>query len=156
MSSTYTAILKLEVQTAGENNDTWGGNANQVFNKLEDTIAGKTTISPTTDIDLTTSTYWKEGTVDTVSNMTIQIDDGGLSANFNVDFPNQSHIYIIFNNTSYTATLRCGAYTTSVALAAGERKLVQIEADKVYLPNAGTENTSGMSGIVAQLIFGGL
>jgi hypothetical protein len=156
MASSYTDILKLEIQADGENNDTWGANANQLFNKVEDTIAGKVTISPTADLDLTTSTYWKEGTVDTVGNMIIQIDDGGLSADFALTFPNKSHIYIVFNNTAYVATLKCGAFTTSVTLVAGERKLVQFEADKVYLPAAGAANVTGMSALTAQIVFGGV
>ena len=40
MPSTYTSRLRLELQATGENRTTWGINANQVFSRIEEAIAG--------------------------------------------------------------------------------------------------------------------
>ena len=49
MASTYSARLRLGLQTNGENTTTWGTRANGVFSRIDDAIAGVASVALASD-----------------------------------------------------------------------------------------------------------
>jgi microcystin-dependent protein len=107
--STYSSILRTELIGAGEQPGTWGSTTNSNFQYIFETaIAGyqAVTVSPTTNNQVLT--YVNGPSVAPALNQSIyamlKLNAGTLGAAFNIYAPPVSKTYIIWNNTSYTAT----------------------------------------------------
>jgi microcystin-dependent protein len=113
--STYSPILRTELIGAGEQPGTWGSTTNSNFQYIfESAIAGSqaVTVSPTANNQVLT--YVNGPSVTPALNQsiyaTLKLNAGTLGAAFNIFAPPVSKTYIIWNNTSYTATF----YNSSV------------------------------------------
>ena len=113
MASTYSVNLRLELQATGENRTTWGSKANNLFNMLEDAVAGYVSVAMG-DSNTTLSTA--NGTVDEARNMMVNLT-GTHTAIRTVTIPAVSKAYIIRNATTggYAITVSNGTNTVNVA-----------------------------------------
>lgn len=64
MPSTYSTRLRLELQAAGENANTWGDKANTVFRRLEESITGVLAIAAGTSVSAPISLTYNNGSSD--------------------------------------------------------------------------------------------
>jgi hypothetical protein len=120
MPSTYSPRLRVELQATGENRSTWGDKANAVFSRLEEAVAGYTTI------DLNNANYTlttNNGSADEARTMMLNFS-GALTAARTVTIPAVSKMYIIRNATTGGFNVNISNGTNSVAIPAGEWRLV--------------------------------
>jgi hypothetical protein len=130
MATTYSDLLRLAKQGTGDNANTWGVVLNDnVFEMLEDAIAGYVTVPMAGTGDYTLSTA--NGSTDEARRAIIKFT-GIMTVNRNVVLPASSKIYFVHNVTTggYTITLKVGAGAT-VALASGEKLIVYCDGTDV-------------------------
>lgn len=102
MASTYTNILRLELQADGENDGTWGQILNDnVIALIEDAVSATTSISTTGG---TTTLSTNQGSTDQARNAMLDVT-GSLGSNALIEVPAQSKHYIVRNNTSGSFTV---------------------------------------------------
>jgi len=130
MPSSYTARLKLERQTSGENSGTWGDLVNYTFNRLDAGIDGwaNVNVAGSANVTLTSNNATlntdDSTTDDEVHNRTIEFF-GALTGNINVFSGDVENSFTVFNNTSGSYTLTFGPTTgTGVALTQGTKTIV--------------------------------
>jgi hypothetical protein len=107
--STYSPILRTELIGDGQQPGAWGATTNSNFQYIfEAAIAGyvAVTVSPTSNNQVLTYTNGPSATasLDQSVYAILKLNAGTLGANFNIYAPPVSKTYIIWNNTSYTAT----------------------------------------------------
>lgn len=113
MPSTFSTKLRLELQATGENRTTWGSKANAVFSRIEDAVAGLSTIAMA-DANHTLTTA--NGTADEARNMML-ILTGNCTAIRTLTIPTVSKVYIILNSTTggFAVTVSNGLSTVNIA-----------------------------------------
>lgn len=109
MSSTYSPILRSELIGAGDQAGTWGSTTNSNFQYIfESAIAGyvAVTVSPTSNNQVLTYVNGPSASaaLDQSVYAVLKLNAGTLGANFNIFAPPVSKTYVVWNNTSYTAT----------------------------------------------------
>ncbi|MEH6677516.1 hypothetical protein [Phenylobacterium sp.] len=108
MPSTYTASLRLEMQAAGENLNTWGApRLNTVIDRLDQAIAGRSAIVLAGDHVLTSANVGD----DEARRAMLDFTGAGPAT---VTLPAASKIYLVRNAASGPVTLTTGAGTTAV------------------------------------------
>jgi hypothetical protein len=106
MPSSYTASLRLEMQAAGENLNTWGApKLNNVISRIDAAIAGMTTKALTGDYALTSS-----NSLDDEARSGILKFTG--TGSFVVTIPSVSKIYFVWNACTGAVTITTGAGAT--------------------------------------------
>lgn len=128
MPSTYSALLRLEKQAAGENDNTWGTKANTIFEMIEDAIAGTATITDTNgDVTLSTNNSSEDQQRKAILRCTAT-----LTGNLNLIVPTTSKIYLIDNATSgaYSVTVKVSGQT-GVEVAQGTKAIVFVNGTDV-------------------------
>lgn len=117
MTVNYTTLLGLAQPVPGTDSGTWGDDINNGITALVDSaIAGTTTVSATTTLSTTAgAANQARQPIIVVSNTT--------ASNINIIAPAQSKVYLVANDSGYTATLK-SASTTGVGIAPGEYALV--------------------------------
>lgn len=125
MPSSYTSSLRLELQAAGENLNTWGApKLNNVITRLDFSISGWTTIALTGNYTLTASNTSDDEARSAMLKFT------GTGA-FVVTVPSVSKSYVVYNACTSALTLTTGAGSTA-SVAAGEMVLVGCDGASVY------------------------
>jgi hypothetical protein len=153
--ATFSDNLRLELQTDGENPNTWGTILNDNVIKLIDTaIAGYTSVhvcTGGTDVVLPLG----DGSVVQSRNAVLKFA-GAVSANTNVIIPAKSKIYIINDESTRvsdsTLTVKTSAATggTGRAIPVGSSELIYCDGVSVFALNA-----TGLSlGTASELNFG--
>jgi hypothetical protein len=109
MASTYSPILRTELIGAGDQAGTWGSTTNSNFQYIfESAIAGyvAVTVSPTSNNQVLTYVNGPSASaaLDQSIYGILKLNAGTLGANFNIFAPPVSKTYVVWNNTSYTAT----------------------------------------------------
>ena len=109
MSSTYSPILRSELIGAGDQAGTWGSTTNSNFQYIfESAIAGyvAVTVSPTSNNQVLTYVNGPSANASLDQSVygILKLNAGTLGANFNIFAPPVSKTYVVWNNTSYTAT----------------------------------------------------
>lgn len=124
MPSSYTPRLRLELQAAGENLNTWGApKLNNVLSRIDTAIAGLTVIALTGDHTLTSSNGDDEA-------RSAILDFTGTGP-ATVTLPSVSKIYLARNGANGAVTLTTGAGAT-LALAASDAALVVCDGTNVF------------------------
>lgn len=139
--STYSPSLRIELITTGDQAGTWGTTTNTNLGTLvESAIAGYTSVSITSSAQALTAL---NGVADQSRNMTIALTTTTTAA-FAVYAPPAEKTYIIYNASSYTATIynstvigNTTAAGTGVAIPAG--KTISVWSDGT---NFAAQNTS--------------
>jgi hypothetical protein len=124
MSSTYSPDLRIELIGTGDQAGVWGNTTNtNLSTVLENAIAGYTSVSITTANQALTANY---GAADEARYAAIALTTT-TGANFAVYAPPASKLYVIYNASSYVATIynstvlgNTTAAGTGVAIPAGK------------------------------------
>lgn len=124
MPSSYTPSLRLELQAAGENLNTWGApKLNNALSRIEASIAGLTVIALTGDHALTSSNGDDEA-------RSAILDFTGTGP-ATVTLPSVSKAYLARNRANGAVTLTTGAGAT-VVLAVNDAAIVICDATNVF------------------------
>lgn len=151
MASSASALLNLEQMATGENDGSWGDKANDVFNGLEEAIAGATILTKTGGTyTLTDTQYVANEARDAVIRC-----QGALTANQTMVIPNRSKTWWVTNETtgSYTLTVKTsggtGVTVTQGAVAMlycdGSDNIFYLSAQAVRLTGAPQSTGSGVA-----------
>jgi hypothetical protein len=124
MSSTYSPDLRIELISTGDQAGVWGNTTNtNLSTVLESAIAGYTSVSVITANQALTANY---GSADQARYASIALTTT-TGANFAVYAPPSPKLYVIYNASSYTATIynstvlgNTTAAGTGVAIPAGK------------------------------------
>lgn len=127
MASTYETLNRLELQTDGENNNTWGGKANTVFQLLSELCSGLEVIATTGGATTLTAS---NGIADQSRNAILKFT-GALVSDATITIPSQSHVYAVWNATT-------GAFNLNLKTSGGA-SLVIPQGEKVFVICDGTE-----------------
>jgi len=125
MPSSPTTRLRLEKQAAGENDTTWGTNANTVFDLIDFAIGGMTTFTLSGSKTLSNTNYVADEARAAFLNITS--GTGGT-----VTIPNVEKIYLVKNATSGTVTFTTGSGTTADVLTGETQIIVCIAGNVIY------------------------
>ena len=156
--STYSPNLRIELITAGDQAGTWGNTTNTNLGTLiEDAIAGYVAVSITSTNQALTAL---NGAADQSRNMTIALTTT-TGAAFNVYAPPAEKTYVIYNASSYAATIynstaigNTTAAGAGVVIPVGKTMTVWSNGTNFYFQNtliAG--NVTGSSGSLATTNF---
>lgn len=118
----YTPLLGLALPTTGDLVGIWGTTVNTALTSLLDTaIAGTTTISTDADVTLTDT----DGSANQARAAIINWTATGTVTR-NITAPAASKVYVVFNNTSGTQSIRLRGTgpTTGVVVLAGDQAIV--------------------------------
>lgn len=172
--STYSSNLRIELIGTGEQAGNWGNTTNDNLSTvLEAAIAGKS------DVDVGTSTayaltYLNGPTTTASANQSVRailiLTNTSGSANFAVYAPPVSKEYVIWNNTSYTATVynstvigNTTAAGTGVAIPAGMKVALWSDGTNFHLqttylnaPTIVSPTITGTGSITASTLAGAL
>lgn len=110
MASTYSPILRTELIGAGDQSGTWGTTSNNNFQYVfESAIAGYQTVTITPVASNQVLTYVNGPTATPSATQAIfaalKLNTGTVSAAFNLFAPPVSKLFVIWNNTSFSATI---------------------------------------------------
>jgi hypothetical protein len=164
--STYSPSLRIELITTGDQAGTWGTTTNTNLGGLiESAIAGYTSVSITTANQALTAL---NGAPDQSRNMTIALTTT-TGANFAVYAPPAEKTYIIYNASSYTATIYNSTVTgnttaagVGVAIPAGKTMTVWSDGTNFAVQNSHiigtvvgnvTGDVSGNAGTVTNGVY---
>jgi len=143
MASTYTTRVRLEKQTPGENENTWGTILNgNVIDLVDDSIAAYTTITVSSvDVTLTQA----DGFADQARSAFLDIT-GTLTGNVNVLIPALSKGYGVRNSTSgsFTVTMKTA---TGSGIAIPQGQVISVISDGVSVRDveiAGIKSTANV------------
>ena len=137
--STYSPSLRIELITTGDQAGTWGATTNTNLGTLiESSIAGYTSVSVTSANQAFTAL---NGAPDEARHMTIALTTP-TAANFAVYAPPAEKTYVIYNASSYVATIynstvlgNTTAAGTGVAIPAGKTMTVWSEGTNFRVQN---------------------
>lgn len=128
MASTYSSNLRVELQTAGENRNSWGTIANRIFNHLEDGIAGHATINMS---DSNYSLTAENGLDDEARNMLLTVTGAHTDVR-TLTIPAVSKVYFIRNSTTNGHSITVSNGSNSISVQNGTCKLVWTDGTNVY------------------------
>jgi hypothetical protein len=142
MASTATTRLRLEKQGFGDNPDTWGTTLNAVLDRIDEAIAGATSVATTGG----TTTLTDEDYIEDESRKAILLVSGTLASNSTIVIPALTKIYAVSNATSgsFTVTVKTSA-GTGVVVPQGTQSFVLCDATDCFLvgiagPASSTDN----------------
>ena len=148
MASTYTNVLKLELQATGENSNTWGTKNNTVISLIEDSIANMATIATTGG----TTTLTTTNAATNESRMAVLKITGVLVSNATIVIPAYTKQYLVWNATTgaYTVTVKVTGQTGAEVTQGYRAKLF---CDGTVTYHATTELVAPALGTPASIIL---
>jgi hypothetical protein len=151
MASTYSPDLRIQLMANGENSGTWGTVTNTNLGTIiEDAIAGAANVSVTASPQALTA---QNGLADQARCAAIILTTS-LTAPFTIYVPPVTKLYVIVNNTSYTATI--GAATSAGGTTPSGGLTLAIPANSSCLVRCdGTNIREQLNTIVGDLTVGG-
>jgi len=161
--STYSPILRTELIGDGQQPGAWGATTNSNFQYVfESAIAGyqAVTVSPTSNNQVLTYVNGPSSTASLTQSIfaILKLVPGTVGAAYSIFAPPVSKSYIIWNNTSYTATFYnstiIGNTTpagTGIAIPAGAKVTIWTDGTSFY----GNDTVVGALTIAGNLSIGG-
>jgi hypothetical protein len=139
MASTFSTNLRIELIGAGEQSGAWNNTTNTNLGTLiEQAISGVASITMTAaNYDLTTA----NGATDEARQMILKIG-GSPGASRNVVAPNVNKMYIAYNNTSYSQTVKTSS-GTGISIPATSSAIVFCDSSSGNFYNAVKDLASG-------------
>ena len=129
MVSTPTSRLRLNKQGTGDNTNTWGTKLNdEVFDRIDEAIAGSTAITVSGNVTLTSTNYVS----DQARNAILLLSGAG---GFTITIPAVSKFYIVRNACSAAVTFSNGG--TTVSVPAGQARVVFTNGTDCYIGDDG-------------------
>ena len=154
--STYSPILRVEEIVTGDQAGAWGTTTNKNFQYIfENAIAGYQAISVNSTSHVLTYTYGPDTTpsLDQSVYAILKLNTGTVAANFSVYAPPVSKTYIIYNNTSYTATVynssvigNTTAAGLGISIPAGLTSFIWSDGTNFYSVITGSSGNLNVSG----------
>jgi hypothetical protein len=156
--STYSPILRTELIGDGQQPGAWGATTNSNFQYIfEAAIAGfvSVTVSPSSNNQVLTYTNGpsSNASLDQTVYGILKLNTGTLSANFNIFAPPVSKTYIVWNNTSYSATFynstvigNTTAAGAGISIPAGSTSFIWTDGTNFYNVLTGSSGTLNVSG----------
>lgn len=121
MASSASTLLKVELQATGENDSTWGDKINAALSRLEEGIAGMTSVSVTTaDVTLTDTQY-----VANEARGMILYASGAMTAARSIIVPARTKVYVVHNACT-------GGFALTVEASGGSGVVVPVGKAIVY------------------------
>jgi len=150
MPSTF-SNLGLELQATGENANTWGDKTNVGLQRVDNAIAGYTTVqanSTTITLAFSTNSGSTTFTDENGRNKILKFTSGTAGAAITVTVPDIEKEYLVRNETGQNITFSAGGGTT-VTLATGKNAHIYIDgASAVYNGLADIVTTSLDTGAI--------
>lgn len=124
MASTFSDLLRLEIQASGENDSTWGGRANTVFEMIEDAIANFKSVVLAADANYVLTTA--NSATDEARCMGLNFTSSlSLTATRNITVPTSTKSYLVKNGTTGGQALQIKtAAGTGITIPNGKTTLV--------------------------------
>lgn len=126
MPSTASTLLKVELQAAGENSNSWGTKANAVFSRLEEGIAATTAVVMAGGTNTLTDTQYAASEARA---MILSLS----GTNATIVIPNRSKMYFVRNAGSGAGIISTGSGTTCT-VAAGSSEWVYCNGSNAVYP----------------------
>jgi hypothetical protein len=153
MPSSYTSNLGMELQATGENDGTWGGKANAVFNQIDEAIAGVAAVTITaTGLTLAIT---DAGTGEAARHFQIDVN-GTPTAVPTMIVPNIEKAWIIRNNSGKDVLMRTATGSTAT-VGAGINTFMYCDGSNVIaraLPNDRLDEIEALAVTDSNLIVG--
>ena len=150
MPSTF-SNLGLELQATGENANTWGQKTNVGLQRVDNAIAGFTTVqanSTTITLAFSTNSGSTTFTDENGRNKILKFTSGTAAAAITVTVPDIEKEYLVRNETGQNVTFSAGGATT-VTIATGKNAHIYIDgASAVYNALADAVTTSLDTGAI--------
>ena len=125
MTSSYTPDLRFTKQGTGDNDGTWGTVANNVFQLIEDAIAGDASINISATGDYTLST--NNGSTDEARKAILEVVGAPVSAKA-VIIPSVSKLYLVKTSISTSVTVQMKTNSgVAITLTNGTQTLVMCD-----------------------------
>lgn len=131
MPSTYSSSLRLELQAAGENTNTWGTIANTVFSLLDAAVAGVSAVSFSSDANKTLTA--NNGSSDESRAAVLSVTSGvSLTATRDLIVPTVTKVYLVYNNTTGSQSIRVKTSAGSgITIPNGKKMIVYCDGTNV-------------------------
>lgn len=131
MASTYSDLLRLEIQASGENDSTWGARANTVFEMIEDAISNFKSVVLAADANYTLTIA--NSATDEARNMGLNITSSlPLTATRNITVPTSTKSYFVKNGTTGGQSLQIKtAAGTGITIPNGKTAIVLCDGTNV-------------------------
>ena len=149
MPSTPSGSLRIELQAAGENLNTWGApRLNTALSMIEAGGHGLTEHTLTANKSLTYTNYTLTDGTDYVQKI-VSASDGS----YELELGGFERSYVIWNDSGFSQTITCSGGGTSVSVADGEIVFVYCDATNVVRENK--NNIAGNLTVTGSATFGG-
>jgi len=151
MASTYSPDLRIQLMANGENSGTWGTVTNTNLGTiLEDAISGTANVTVTSTSQALTA---QNGLADEARNSTVVLTTA-LTTGFTIYVPPVTKLYVMVNNTNYTATISAATAPGGIVPSGG--LTLAIPANSSCLIRCdGTNIREQLNRIVGDLTVGG-
>lgn len=131
MASTFSPLLRLELQATGENLNTWGQLLNAVIRQAEASIAGVTTID--TSSPGTTTLTTANGMMDQARSSTLKFT-GAKTGDVEVIIPDGPKLYVLVNESTGTGALTLKTSSgTALTIAADAALFVAVDGSEIIV-----------------------
>ena len=111
--------LGLRLMTTGENDNTWGGQTNDNWNRMEDSTDGYMSVALSSTSHTATFTTQPTSYADEEGRQRVINYTGSPGGTCTVTLPNIEKVYVIRNNTDQSLILTAGTGAATVTLASG-------------------------------------
>jgi len=147
MASSYSARLRLELITDGEKTGTWGQTTNtNIGTLIEEAIAGKASVLFSTDANVTLTA--NDGASDQARCPILDCtSSGSLTATRDVIVPAVTKLYIVYNRTTGSQSVR--------VKTSGGTGITVPNGSKMYVYCDGTNVVDAITGLPAGTLIGG-
>lgn len=126
MPSSASPLLQVELQAAGENNNSWGTKANASYSRLEEAIAATTSVVMAGATNTLTDTQYS---ANESRSMILKLS----GTNGTIQIPNRSKMYFVKNGGSGAAIISTGSGTTCT-VASGSAEWVYCNGSNAVYP----------------------
>src|SRR5258705_11246260 len=135
MPSTFSDLLRLEIQASGENDSTWGARANTVFEMIEDALANFKSVVLAADANYVLTTA--NSAADEARCMGVNFTSGfALTATRNITVPTSTKSYFVKNGTTGGQALQIKtAAGTGITIPNGKTTLILCDGVNVISGN---------------------
>ena len=125
--------LGLRLMTTGENDNTWGGQTNDNWNRMEDSTDGYMSVALSSTSHTATFTTQPTSYADEEGRQRVINYTGSPGGTCTVTLPNIEKVYVVRNNTDQSLIFTAGSGADTVTLASGFDAQIYVDgSDEVH------------------------
>ena len=125
--------LGLRLMTTGENDNTWGGQTNDNWNRMEDSTDGYMSVALSSTSHTATFTTQPTSYADEEGRQRVINYTGSPGGTCTVTLPNIEKVYVVRNNTDQSLIFTAGSGAATVTLASGFDAQIYVDgSDEVH------------------------